>query len=53
MHRKLSLNLDDLNVESLDVAFEPDVAAYAGSVIIRTNTEPISGDCSRPTICCA
>jgi hypothetical protein len=53
MQRKLALNLDELTVESLDVVFEPEVAAYAGSVIIRTNTEPISGDCSRPTICCA
>ncbi|WP_420126158.1 hypothetical protein [Longimicrobium sp.] len=53
MHRKLALNLEDLSVESLDVVFEPEVTAYAGSIIIRTNTDPVSGDCSRPTICCA
>jgi hypothetical protein len=53
MHRKLALDLDDLNVDSLDVVFEPEVAAYAGSIIIRTNTEPISDNCSSPTICCA
>lgn len=53
MHRKLALNLEDLSVESMDIMFSLDDTAYAGSVIIRTNTEPISDDCSRPTICCA
>ena len=51
MHRKLALKLEDLSVESNEIIFGDD-AAYA-SIIWLTNTEPVSGDCSRPTICCA
>lgn len=53
MRRKLALNLDELNVETTEIVFTLDEAAYAGSVIIRTNTEPISDRCTAPTHCCA